>query len=86
MIKDSLVKALIDHLNVEYYVAYLYLTMSAYTDRLGCKGIEKRLVAQAKEETDHGTHIGHYLLEWGAAYNFIHWHKETKTPLFGAFS
>ncbi|MDR2258576.1 MAG: ferritin [Treponema sp.] len=67
MIKDSLVKALNDQLNAEYYSAYLYLTMSAYAGRLGYKGIANWLLVQAKEEMAHGTHIYQHLLERGAA-------------------
>ena len=67
MIKDTLVKALNDQVNAEYYSAYLYLTMSAYADRAGYKGIANWLRVQAKEEMAHGTHIHEHLLERGAA-------------------
>jgi ferritin len=76
MIKDSLVKALNDQLNAEYYSAYLYLTMSAYADRLGYKGIANWLLVQAKEETAHGTHIYQHLLERGAVPAF----QDIKAP------
>ncbi|MDR2630541.1 MAG: ferritin [Spirochaetaceae bacterium] len=76
MIKDSLAKALNDQINAEYYSAYLYLTMSAYADRLGYKGIANWLGVQAKEELAHGTHIYHYLLERGAAPSF----QDIKAP------
>jgi ferritin len=70
MIKDSLVKALSDQINAEYYSAYLYLTMSASVDRLGYKGIANWLFVQAQEETAHATHIYRHLLERGAAPRF----------------
>jgi ferritin len=66
MIKDSLVKALNDQLNAEYYSAYLYLSMSAYAEHTGFKGIANWLFIQAREEMAHGTHIYHYILERGA--------------------
>ncbi|MDR1947965.1 MAG: ferritin [Spirochaetaceae bacterium] len=76
MIKDSLVRALGDQVNAEYYSAYLYLTMSAYVDRLGYKGIANWLFVQAKEETAHGTHIYQHLLERGALPSF----QDIKAP------
>lgn len=76
MIKDSLVKALNDQLNAEYYSAYLYLTMSAYADRLGYKGIANWLFVQAREEMAHGTHIYQHLLERGTAPSF----QDIKAP------
>jgi ferritin len=76
MMKDSLVKALNDQFNAEYYSAYLYLAMSAYADRLEYKGIANWLAVQAKEELAHGTHIYRYLLERGAAPSF----QDVKAP------
>jgi ferritin len=70
MIKDSMAKALSDQLNAEYYSAYLYLTMAAYVDRCGYKGIANWLFIQAKEETAHGTHIYQHLLERGVVPSF----------------
>jgi ferritin len=67
MMKDTLVKVLNDQVNAEYYSAYLYLSMSAYADRAGYKGIANWLQVQAKEEMAHGTHIYEHLLERGAA-------------------
>jgi ferritin len=76
MIKDSLIKALSDQVNAEYYSAYLYLTMSAYADRVGYKGIANWLFVQVQEETAHGTHIYQHLLERGAAPSF----SDVKAP------
>ena len=70
MIKDVLAKALSDQVNAEYYSAYLYLTMSAYADRLGYKGAANWLFVQAREETAHGTHIYQYLLDRGVVPSF----------------
>jgi ferritin len=76
MIKDSLVKALNDQVNAEYYSAYLYLAMSAYADRLGYKGIANWLFVQAQEELAHGIHIYQHLLERSAAPSF----RDIKAP------
>jgi ferritin len=76
MIKDSLAKALSDQVNAEYYSAYLYLSMSAYADRSGYKGVANWLAVQAKEEMAHGTHIYQYLLERGAVPAF----QDVKAP------
>ncbi|MDR2403750.1 MAG: ferritin [Spirochaetaceae bacterium] len=70
MIKDPLAKALNDHVNAEYYSAYLYLTMSAYANRCGYKGIANWLFVQAREEMAHGTHIYQHLLDRGATPSF----------------
>jgi ferritin len=70
MIKDSIVKALSDQVNAEYYSAYLYLAMSAYADRTGFKGIAHWLFVQAQEETAHANHIYHYILEQGIVPSF----------------
>jgi ferritin len=71
VIKESLVKALSDQVNAEYYSAYLYLAMSAYADRAGFKGIANWLFVQTQEEMAHGTHMYRYILERGG------------TPVFG---
>ncbi|MDR2124669.1 MAG: ferritin [Desulfovibrio sp.] len=66
MLKDSVVKALSDQVNTEYYSAYLYLAMSASADRMGFKGVANWLFVQAREETAHGTHLYQHLLGRGA--------------------
>jgi ferritin len=76
MIKDSVVKALSEQVNAEYYSAYLYLAMSAYADRMGYKGIASWLFVQAQEEMAHGTHLYQHILERGAAPSF----SDIKTP------
>ncbi|MDR3131367.1 MAG: ferritin [Treponema sp.] len=68
--KDSLVKALNDQFNREYYSSYLYLSMSAYAVALGYKGAANWLSVQAREEAAHGAHICRHLLNRGAAPSF----------------
>jgi ferritin len=76
MIKDSVVKALSDQVNAEFYSAYLYLAMSAYADRSGYKGIANWFFIQAQEETAHAVHIYQHILERGASVSF----PEIKAP------
>ena len=64
--KEVILKELSDQVNAEYYSAYFYLTMSAYADRAGFKGIANWLFVQAQEEMAHGTHIYQHILERGA--------------------
>jgi ferritin len=78
MIKESVLKALNDQVNAEYFSAYLYLAMSAYADRAGFKGIANWLFVQAQEETAHSTHIYQHILERGAAPSFA----DIKAPQF----
>ena len=70
MIKEVVLKALNEQVNAEYYSAYFYLTMSAYADRTGFKGVANWLFIQAQEELAHGTHIYKHILERGAATSF----------------
>ena len=70
MIKESVLKALNEQVNAEYFSAYLYLSMSAYADRAGFKGIANWLFVQAREEMAHGTHIYRHILERGADPSF----------------
>jgi ferritin len=76
MIKDSLVKALGEQVNAEFYSAYLYLDMSAYADRAGYKGIANWFFIQAQEEMAHAVHIYRHVLDRGAAPSF----SDVKAP------
>jgi ferritin len=67
MINDSLVKALSEQVNAEFYSSYLYLDMSAYADRAGYKGIANWFFIQAQEEMAHAVHIYRHILERGAS-------------------
>lgn len=49
----------------EYASAYLYLAMSAQTDRMGFPGFANWFHVQAQEELAHGTHIFEHILERG---------------------
>ena len=67
MISKTLAKALNDQVNAEMYSAYLYLSMSAYTESAGYKGAASWLYAQWKEEMAHAIHMYQYILDREAA-------------------
>jgi ferritin len=77
MLSDSLTRALNDQLNAEFYSAYLYLSMSAYADRAGYRGVANWLYVQAQEERAHGLHIYRHILERGTFPSLT----EVKAPL-----
>ena len=70
MLKDTVLKALSDQVNAEYYSAYLYLAMSACADRMSFKGAANWLFVQFQEEMAHGTHIYQHILERGGMPSF----------------
>jgi ferritin len=76
MLKNPISKSLSDQVNAEYYSAYLYLAMSAYTNRGGYKGISNWLSIQAQEELAHAVHLYEYILERGDTPAF----QEIKAP------
>jgi len=65
MLSDVLTKALNEQVNAEMYSAYLYLSMSAYTEGNGLKGAANWLYTQAQEEMAHAIHMYQYLLDRG---------------------
>lgn len=66
MLKESLKKALSQQFNAELYSSYLYLSMSAYCDKLGYVGFANWLNVQAQEELAHAMNMYNYILERGA--------------------
>jgi ferritin len=75
-IKENIAQVLSEQAGAEYYSAYLYLSMAAYADHEGFKGIANWLFVQAKEEVAHGSHMYRYILERGASPGF----GEIKAP------
>ena len=70
MLKEKLSQALSDQVNAELYSAYLYLAMSAHSDRAGFKGFANWLDIQAQEEMAHAMHMFSHILERGATPSF----------------
>jgi len=66
MLSKTLTKVLNDQVNAEMYSAYLYLSMSAYTEGMGLKGAANWLYTQAQEEMAHAIHMYQYVLDRGA--------------------
>ena len=67
MISKTLTQALNDQVNAEMYSAYLYLSMSAYTEGVNLKGAANWLFTQVQEEMAHALHMYQYILDRGAA-------------------
>ena len=65
MLSESITKALNDQINAELYSAYLYLSMSAYAEDAGLKGVANWMWVQTKEETAHAMHMYQYVLDRG---------------------
>ena len=66
MLSKTLTDAINDQVNAEIYSAYLYLSMSAYAEEAGLKGVASWLYIQTKEETAHAMHMYRYILARGA--------------------
>jgi len=63
MLSESLVKAISEQVNAEYYSAYLYQAMSAYAEDASLTGVANWLWVQAREEMAHGIHMYQYILD-----------------------
>ncbi|MCL2772295.1 MAG: ferritin [Oscillospiraceae bacterium] len=74
MISEKLEKALNDQINAEIYSAYLYLSMSAFTERAALKGTANWLYVQSREEMAHAIHMYQYVLDRGANPSFADIH------------
>ena len=67
MLNETLTKMLNDQVNAEMYSAYLYLSMSAYAEESGLKGVANWLYLQSREEMAHAMHMYQYVLDRGAS-------------------
>ncbi len=65
MLDEKMKKALTDQINEEFYSAYLYLSMSAYCNKIGLKGFANWMMVQYKEEVDHGMKMFGYIISRG---------------------
>jgi len=66
MITKKMADSLNEQINKEIYSAYLYLSMSAYTDHKGLKGFANWYFVQFQEEMYHAMKIYRYLQDQGA--------------------
>jgi ferritin len=65
MIGKKMEKALNEQINKEIYSAYLYLSMSAYSARIGLSGFSNWFKVQYKEELEHAEKLFDYIHEHG---------------------
>jgi len=65
MLKKKMEEALNDQINKELYSAYLYLSMSAYSEHIGLPGFANWFMIQYKEEVDHAMKIYNYINDQG---------------------
>jgi len=62
-INENVQQAINEQLNHELHSAYLYLSMSAYLDRINLKGSAHWMRVQAQEELGHALKLYHFLVE-----------------------
>ena len=65
MLTDKMKEALNKQINGEIYSAYLYLSMSAYSEYIGLKGVANWFMVQYKEEMEHAMKIYSYINSQG---------------------
>jgi ferritin len=65
MITKKMEEALNAQINKEFYSAYLYLSMSAYCNKLGMPGAEHWFRMQYEEEVIHMTKMFDYVMQHG---------------------
>ncbi|MFT5730235.1 MAG: ferritin [Desulforhopalus sp.] len=65
MIKTEISTALNEQINREMYSAYLYMSMSAYANKIGLKGFANWFMVQYHEEMFHAMKIYEYIQRQG---------------------
>lgn len=70
MLNTKIEKAINDQINAEMYSAYLYLSMSAYFERMNLPGFAKWTYVQYLEETTHALKFFKYVNERGGNVKF----------------
>ncbi|MDP2933810.1 MAG: ferritin [bacterium] len=65
MLNKTMAMALNEQMNREFYSAYLYLSMSAYSAYIGLKGAANWFYVQYQEEMVHFDKLYHYVLSQG---------------------
>ncbi len=71
MLNNKMVDALNGQINKEMYSAYLYMSMSAYTEFIGLKGFANWFYVQYQEEMEHAMRLYKYILEQGSQVKLI---------------
>ena len=65
MLAQKMMDALNIQINKEIFSAYLYLSMSAYSEHIGLKGFANWFMVQYQEEMEHSMRLYLYILEQG---------------------
>lgn len=65
MLSPKMLEVMTDHINKEFYSAYLYMAMSAYSDSIGLKGFAKWFMVQYHEEMAHTMRVYEYIQKQG---------------------
>ncbi len=65
MIDKKMAEALNEQINKEMYSAYLYMSMSAYSNKTGLKGFANWFMVQYHEEMFHAMKLYEYVLRQG---------------------
>lgn len=65
MISKKMASALNEHLNNELFSSYLYLSMQAYSENAGLKGLANWFNVQVQEEVFHAQKFYKYILNQG---------------------
>ena len=66
MLNEKILNALNEQINREMYSAYLYMSMSSFSDTLGLKGFANWFMVQYHEEMLHAMKIYEYILRHGS--------------------
>lgn len=66
MINSKIQNAINEQINAEFYSAFLYLSMSAYCQRINLPGYANWLKIQYQEEVTHALKFYNYLIDRGA--------------------
>jgi len=66
MLSKKMVNVLNEQINKEIYSAYLYMSMSAYSEYIGLKGFANWFMVQYQEEMTHAMRIYKYINDHGA--------------------
>ena len=67
MIKKKMQDAIVEQINKELYSGYLYLSMSAWFEGRGLKGMANWMHKQAQEEYEHAMKFFNYVYERGGS-------------------
>ena len=71
MLSPEMIDALNEHMNKEMYSAYLYMSMSAYSDSLGLKGFANWFMVQYHEEMYHAMKVFEYIQAQGGTVKLL---------------